>query len=100
MVKTAFNSEESDDSDKGESVGKLLQKLLENVNFFNFKEKEKIQEDSLEEEQHWSIGHCLLGLIGRPEAQKSLVPEINPDAQDPYQEVFSHPLFIVFRNLW
>ena len=56
----------------------------------------------MEEEQHWTLGQCLLSLIGRPEAVKSLVPEVNTnsDNQDPYQEIFSHPIFIVFRNLW
>lgn len=90
--KAAVNSlrevfqETEDDSDRGEAVQKILQKLLEN-------------EDSIDDDQLEIVAHCVQLVIGSPAegSRRSLLPD--PVTEDALADSFAHPLFIIFRNL-
>ncbi|KAK6020842.1 hypothetical protein OSTOST_13497, partial [Ostertagia ostertagi] len=78
--------ETEDDSERGEAVQKLLQKLLEN-------------EDSIDEEQLEIVAHCVQLVMGSPVegSRRSILPD--PVTEDSLADSFAHPLFIIFRNL-
>ncbi|VDM56424.1 unnamed protein product [Angiostrongylus costaricensis] len=93
--------ETEDDSERGEAVQRLLQKLLENVrlpivfspNYLNN------WEDSIDDEQLELVAHSVQLVMGGPVdgSRRSILPD--PVTEDALADSFSHPLFIIFRNL-
>ncbi|CAI4221684.1 unnamed protein product [Auanema sp. JU1783] len=84
ILREAFQSQEADESEKSEAVQRFLSRLLE-------------FEDGVDEEQLEVMGHCVLGILGRPQDWGRFVyPEIVTDSV--LQESFNHPLYIIFRN--
>ncbi|RCN24481.1 hypothetical protein ANCCAN_29821, partial [Ancylostoma caninum] len=78
--------ETEDDSERGEAVQRLLQKLLEN-------------EDSIDDEQLEVVAHSVQLLMGSPVDgnRRSILPDTV--TEDTLADSFAHPLFIIFRNL-
>ncbi|KAJ1363207.1 hypothetical protein KIN20_023018 [Parelaphostrongylus tenuis] len=78
--------ETEDESERGEAVQRLLQKLLES-------------EDSIDEDQIEPVARSVQFVMGCPVggSRRSILPD--PVTEDALADCFTHPLFIIFRNL-
>ncbi|KAE9418567.1 hypothetical protein Angca_009870 [Angiostrongylus cantonensis] len=93
--------ETDDDSERGEAVQRLLQKLLENVRLPIEFSTDYLNnwEDSIDDEQLELVAHSVQLVMGGPidGSRRSILPD--PVTEDALADSFAHPLFIIFRNL-